>query len=59
MEEMILQETSQIFLVAGNISASQGKQILIALINIPALQEVIKDQKFHEQHLDEDLQEIK
>jgi hypothetical protein len=59
MEEMILQEISQILSVAGNISASQGEQILIAFRNIPALQEVIKDQKFHEKHPDEDLEEIK
>jgi hypothetical protein len=43
----------------GNIFASQEEQILTAFRNIPALWEVIEDQKFHEQHQDEDLEEIK
>jgi hypothetical protein len=56
---MILQEISQILSAVGNISASQKEKILTTFRNIPALQEVIEDQKFHEKHQEEDLEEIK
>jgi hypothetical protein len=58
-EEMILQEISQILAAVGNISASQEEKILTTFRNIPALWEVIEDQKFHEKHQEEDLEEIK
>jgi len=56
---MILQEISQILTVAKKIFPSHEEQILTAFTNIPALWEVIEDQKFHEQHQDEDQEEIK
>jgi len=55
---MILQEISQIVGAAGNIYAFQEEKILKVIRNIPTLWEVIEDQKFHEQHHAEDLEEI-
>jgi cell division protein FtsL len=51
---MLLQKLSQILAVAG-ISASQEEKILTTVKNIPELQEVIDNQKFHEPHLESPL----
>jgi hypothetical protein len=56
---MLLQEISQILSTVGNISASQKEKIMTTFRNIPALQEVIEDTKFHEKHHEENLKEIK
>jgi hypothetical protein len=56
---MILQEISQILEATRKIFSSQEEQILTTFRNIPSLQEVIEDQKFHDKYQDEYIEEIK